>query len=288
MNCTTFEQQLEDLLERRLSRDEELAARAHAERCDACRELLVLAEIGAAPELDLAPAVLARTTGPSCERARDSLCDFVDANLDRLGAALVRGHLDACPDCARVAKVLTELRQDLPRLAVLDPGPDFTAAVLRRTRTTVAFRRLWAGGRHAWHQVVLRPRFALEAAYVLTLFALLVLGVPGESVAALSRQVSRVATVELPQRIEGTLRQTGNHLRSGAEEAWNESGAPVAENARQSLADAAAYSSLRVSELKSLAGTLWARVASESTDQVDNAPGADSRRQGTEQDDDRQ
>jgi len=160
--------------------------------------------------------------------------------------------------------------------------------VLARTRTTATARRLRARGKRAWQQIVLRPRFALEAAYVLTSFVLVVFGVPGDLLAGLSRQVSQVATVRLPQRIEGTLRETGTQLRSEAWEAWHESGAPVAEDARRTLADAAAYSGLRVSELKTLAGTLWARVASEATDEVDTTSGSDSRREATEHDDDRQ
>ena len=288
LDCDGLERRLEAFVERRLSRLEACAVREHLERCEPCRELARLAQGPAWPGLDLAPAVLARTTGPGCGRARGLLDDLADGVLGALDADLVRGHLAGCDDCACLARALSALRRDLPLLAELDPGPGFASAVVARTRWAAPGATLRARCARAWKEMVLRrPRFALEAAYVLTAIVLVVFGVPGDLLAGLSRQLRDAAAVELPHRIEGALSGKAEDLRSGVREAWRESGAPIADEARRSLTSAVAYSGRRVDAMKSFAGTLWARVASEAAVDVEETAGDGDRREETERNDDR-
>jgi predicted anti-sigma-YlaC factor YlaD len=259
LDCAGFELRLEAFVERRLARSELDAVAAHAASCADCRELLALCE-SAPHEIDLTRAVLERTSGNACTRARERLAERPTAPLD---AALVQSHLSSCADCAALANVLSRLAEDLPLLAALDPGERFVEQVLARTgrRTRHApWRERWAA---AWEHLVFRPRFALESAYVLTLVALLVFGGPSDLLAGFSRQVREVPAGELHGRIETTIRGTGARLRAEAQEAWRANGEPLALGAERSLARAASYSTRRLDEVKQLVGTLWAGAASE-------------------------
>jgi len=282
LDCREFDQVLEALVEGRLARGVSVAVRAHLERCDRCRELLALAEAPESSPVDLAPAVLARTSGPSCGRAREMLGDVPSGSLSPLDAALVRSHLSGCTECAGLAGVVSELTRDLPLLAEIDPGEAFTRAVLARTGAPRGVAGRGAAWLAAWRQIVLRPRFALEAAYVLTAVVLIVFGVPSAPVAGFSRQVREVAALELPGRLEGTIRATGERLRSHAEGAWRRSAAPVALDARRSVVAVASRSRETLDELRAEFGTLWARVASEPTNEEERSAGGGHPKDGGE------
>lgn len=114
--------------------------------------------------LDLTRSILARTSGSPCARVKDLACDFVDGALEEARCGLVRDHLGHCRACAALVTVLERNTALLPRLAELDPGPWFTARVLRATvhappRPSLDWRALGSKLLH-------RPRIALEAAYL--------------------------------------------------------------------------------------------------------------------------
>ena len=262
LDCAGFELRLEAFVENRLARRELDAVAEHAASCVDCREFLALCAEGAPPEheIDLTHAVLTRTSGSACARARERLAEPPTAPLD---AALVQAHLSACANCTALANVLSRLAVDLPLLAALDPGEGFVERVLARTRPRTRrapWRDRWAA---AWQHLVFRPRFALESAYVLTLVALLVFGGPSDLLAGFSRQVREVPAGDLHGRIETTIRGTGARLRAEAQEAWRANGEPLALGAERSLARAASYSNERLDQVKQLVGTLWAGAASE-------------------------
>jgi hypothetical protein len=126
----------------------------------------------------LTQAILARTSRGGCAAARDRLCDFVDGALGALDRDLVGGHLEHCAACADLAAALAETASVLPVFATLAPRYSLVPAVLAATsRRTV---RPTLGERAAaWlARAAARPRFALEAAYVLTVLLLVVLGNP--------------------------------------------------------------------------------------------------------------
>ncbi|MBI3131417.1 MAG: zf-HC2 domain-containing protein [Acidobacteria bacterium] len=125
--------------------------------------------------LDLTRAILARTSGSPCLRVQDLACHFVDGELEATQERLVRGHLDHCEDCAHLMKALALATTLLPRMAEADPGPWFTARVMRATVHATRRSHEW---RATWMQLLHRPRIALEAAYLGTAVSLLGLSLP--------------------------------------------------------------------------------------------------------------
>ena len=274
LDCRGLELALEAYVEGRLTPDEAAEVRAHARRCEGCRELLELAQAAEAGPVDLAPAVLARTSGPGCGRARELL----GQPLDALESALLRSHLAGCAECAWLDRAIATLESELPLLAEIDPGEAFTRAVLARTPPPRRAAVRGAGWLEVWRRLVLRPRFALEAAYVLTAVVLIVFGVPTVPVAGFSQEIRQATELDLPGRVEGSIRTTGARLRSEAGEAWREAGAPAADRARRSAAEVAAHSREALDGLVRELGTLWARVASGRTnDDARDAGGGDAR-----------
>ena len=142
-------------------------------------------------EEDFVRDVLARTSGSACRRARDLLPGLAEHRLDDLDRQLVQAHLEHCADCRAVAVTLGWLEPLLPRMAVMDPGPGFTAAVIGRTTGVLtplekAARAGLATGPAGlmdrlgswWQRQVLKPRFALQFAYVATVILVLLTALP--------------------------------------------------------------------------------------------------------------
>ena len=140
---------------------------------------------------DFVRNVLERTSGSPCERARTLLPDLMERSLQGLDRQLVQAHLEHCPDCRGLAVTLGWLSPLLPDMAVLDPGPDFTAAVIARTTGVLspAEKMVRAGGTIGpaammdrlgrwWQEEILRPQFALQFAYVATVILVLLTALP--------------------------------------------------------------------------------------------------------------
>jgi hypothetical protein len=189
---------------------------------------------------DLTRRILARTSGGACRRAEALLAARWDGEPAPADAALLAGHLERCAACRQVARALDWARPRLTWLAVREPGPAFTAAVLARTvprrprRTDPAAaspaplagarRRLAASLQRLWW----RPRIALEGAWaVCALAALLVwgplapAGVPTEA----SRLV-RAGAASVPELV-----QTAAVAGEAALTAGHEQVAPLAARA---------------------------------------------------------
>lgn len=109
----------------------------------------------------LTQAILARTSGSPCRRLEALACDLADNLLDPAQTHLANGHLEHCPACRALVASLRELAATLPTLALLDPGPAFTTAVLQATvpASPPSFHA-------AWLRLMRRPRICLEAAYL--------------------------------------------------------------------------------------------------------------------------
>ena len=125
----------------------------------------------------LTEAILARTSGPPCGRARALLGDFVDGVLDDTDCDLVDAHLRHCPACTAVAAAVVRLADDLPAFAELRPDPALVGNVLARTLTPHPPRhrfRDWM--RAAGRRLLSRPRIAWEAGYVAALAVWLICG----------------------------------------------------------------------------------------------------------------
>lgn len=130
------------------------------------------------PDRRFVSDVLARTSGQVCAGARLRLAGDIDDAPDPTGRALLDEHLQHCPGCRAVADVLASLRAELPALADVDPGPGFAGRVLAATSRRARERRWYDGWRDRWQSVAVRPRFAWEAAYGLTLLFVLLVGDP--------------------------------------------------------------------------------------------------------------
>ena len=218
MNCDSFERRLDDLLDGRCAAEQWREAEAHLAGCPRCRRVFD-AVAGRADDMDaaghesLAQAIVARTTGGGCAAARGRLCDFVDGSLTSFDRDLVGGHLDHCSACAGLAAALAETASVLPSFATLSPRfslvPDVLAATSRRLVHPTLGERV-----SAWlARAAQRPRFSLEAAYVLTVLLLFVLGNPVAAFKEASVRVQPRASV-VAAAVSGPI----DRLRAAGEE----------------------------------------------------------------------
>jgi len=227
MNCDAVVGRIDALLAGTLALPEHEQALTHLRGCADCRGLVAaLAAAGPADEdPGLSAAIVARTSGPACARARRQLCARLDGELEGLDLELVERHVDRCVECAGLARALERLAVELPRLATLDPGPWFVQGVLARTS-----RRPRPARATRIARLLARPRFALEAAFLATMllaWPALTFGLaPGRDRAPLAG-----------------LRGTVGDVERGARQAWTASGAAAAGLARRS---AEAVDSIRV------------------------------------------
>lgn len=116
---------------------------------------------------DLIQGIMQRTTGSPCGRARDLICRQTDDGIEKVDAGLLSAHNEHCADCRTLAVAMAWMQQPLQALAEIDPGPQFTETVLRRTlplgrRLGRRLRRFGV----EWADLMRRPRIAWEAAYV--------------------------------------------------------------------------------------------------------------------------
>jgi anti-sigma factor RsiW len=103
--------------------------------------------------------VLAKTSGSVCRSAEDRFVAFVDGDLDPVDRELVAAHVAGCAACREQLASVRALFRELPLVAEVVPDRAFVADVLRAT----AEPPRWAD---TWRRLMLRPRFALELAYV--------------------------------------------------------------------------------------------------------------------------
>jgi len=134
--------------------------------------------------------VLARTSGPACDRASEQLSDLMGGDLADMDRKLVQAHLEHCQPCRALAVTLGWLEPLLPQMAEIDPGPAFTARVLastsRRAPAIAPFPAVPTGPAGLmdrvgswWDRQILRPGFAAQLAYAATVVLVLLTSVPG-------------------------------------------------------------------------------------------------------------
>ena len=273
-DCRRFEDVLEAFLDGTLADADARAARAHLRTCPDCHELALIAGAPVQSAPDLTTQVLARTSGPSCERAKENLCEFVDGGAGTVEAELIRMHISACADCALLSNVLVELTTDLPLLAEIRLDERFTADVLARTipaprKTATWIDRLVQG----LDQLMRRPRFAFEGAYVLTVLLLVVLGVPGALLAGAPSRVAETAARDIASPVRHTVVELGVTVSDRAQRTLDSTGARVTEEARATADDVTTFSARMFEDLKTGMGTFWSRLAStDANDDESNSP----------------
>lgn len=248
MDCFSCEDLLSALQPGSHPPETRAAIENHLAGCKPCRRFAQLLEnesetLGRTEGEQLTSAILERTTGLVCDRAKAILPDWIDGVLARVDAEILTVHLRHCPGCASLAEVLAELRTCLPELALLEPGRAFTDSVLERTTRCAAGRRTRADRmRTLWTRLAQRPRISLEAAYAGTLIFVLLMGTPAmPSLDASTTGIARLSG-ELGQRIDslspvipdGLIKSPGAMLRTQIRGAFD-----VA-NVREALAKPAA------------------------------------------------
>lgn len=128
----------------------------------------------------LTSAILARTSGSPCDGIEGRLLARTDELLSASERELVDEHLAHCPTCRELADALVVLREELPHLAEIDPGPWFTTQVLRRTVQAGPPPAAWISRvQESWRALTRRPRFAVEIAYLVAMVIFIALGPPG-------------------------------------------------------------------------------------------------------------
>ncbi len=195
-----------DTAARALEADRLLAA--HRDTCVACAAWMDAYAAGAraweaeSSDPPLGEVVLTRTLGSPCERAQFRAAAAWDDEPGMPATQALAAHLADCAECRHVAALLASVREGLPGLAELDPGPGFAASVLLRTSRRPA-RVTWADRVRAVGRTLLaRPRFAWEAAYVLTLCWLLVFGNPITAFDWTTARVGAAAARDLPAPVQ--------------------------------------------------------------------------------------
>ncbi len=172
--------------------------------------------------------ILNQTSGSACERALDLVPRLATDEMEGMDRSLLLGHLEHCAGCRAVAVVLGWLEAELPAMAEVDPGPQFTTAVL--TRTAKLPSRAAAQGQPGgaaglmdrwgrwWEQRIQRQLFVWQAAYALTvvLVGLMALpplrGVPSQALTAVQANSFSLPIVdqvfsEVGRRIDGGSEQ---------------------------------------------------------------------------------
>ena len=199
MNCQEFESLFMRFLQGKLSPAAAENCETHREICPNCRELWELAQrevvlVPVTEEEKLVRAVLGKTTGPACGRARDLMPDLLDHQLPKDHSALLEEHLNSCSPCRQLYAVLSQLPTELRALAELDPGPGFTRRVMDSTlHDKPIVQGITTRPSRKWSRWPRRPRLVWEIAYIGTVwFFVLLKGfslfpdfTPGESLGTL-------------------------------------------------------------------------------------------------------
>jgi len=224
--CDLVLDRLDDLLDGRLSASDRAAVEAHLGDCPRCRELaaLVGGELGRIPDetpAGLAEAILSRTSGSTCASARERLCAYVDEEIDPVDRELVRLHLERCAPCAALAGALARLARDLPALAEAEPQDDFVAGVLARTSGRRRPVERWAARLAAgWAELIRRPRFAWEAAYVATFALALIFATPASPLAGVQRSALELAEANPVAGLRQPVARVEDGLAAGPPRVW--------------------------------------------------------------------
>jgi hypothetical protein len=191
------------------------------------------------------------------------VCDHVDGALPAVDDELLRLHLDACPECAGLARALLRLQADLPMLAERLPDDRFLADVLARTTL-----RGWAAPRRAarlaegWRRLVQRPRFAFEGAYLGSIFLLMLFGIPASPLAGVPQRALDLARVNPVAELRAVGDDVAPRIQAAVPSEWRDKGEKLAGATRGLAGELVRGSRDRLDGLVQELGTLRDRLAS--------------------------
>ena len=287
MNCDDILERLDDLLEERLCAAEREAVKGHMRDCPHCRGLTALLDdevnrLAQEPPQDLAEAILRRTSGPTCDSARGRLCGYVDETIEPVDRELVGSHLEGCPDCAALARVLSRLAEDLPALARLEPDERFVAGLLARTSGRRRPAQRWAARLAAgWDELVRRPRFAWEAAYVGTFVLALVFVAPVSPLAEVPRTALELAGEHPVAELREPVARLESRISTGHSRFWRAARERTVESFGGAADEAGRVSRGLGEKIRTGLGTLSESLASmQATEDNERSGEDDDRSQG--------
>lgn len=204
MRCTEFSQLLPDLLRGTLPQAMRDACDAHLLECAICLECLADASAGHWQHQDanvMLDSIVQSTTPELCATSAYLLCDSLDGTLSAEQSVLLSSHLDGCKACQALQVSLLAVSAQLPLLAEKQPPDALLARIFLSTthQSPLATGFLQRALKHI-EAVLLRPRFALEAAFSVTLVWTLLFGVPASILdTAFAEQPALIERLELPQ-----------------------------------------------------------------------------------------
>ncbi len=270
MDCRILLERLDDLIGGRMSPDERRAAEQHLEQCDECRDLSAISGklegMTIEPPPGLLESVLKRTTGETCGSARGRLCDHIDGLLPQVDDELVRLHLNGCNECTRLAGALARMSEDLPALAELQPDDRFVGDVLARTVARRKRATRWVAQiAQGWRQLVQRPRFAWEGAYIGLIFLTLIFGIPSSPLAGVPQRALDMVRTNPMDQLAGPIGQYAPRIRITVRSSWQTSRNQVAGATRGFAEDVSRRSSSTLNTISTELGTIWDRLTSEET-----------------------
>jgi hypothetical protein len=179
---------------------------------------------------ELASSIIERTSGSACPRVEESLCSYVDEELNAEDSQLISAHLDSCPSCRALADGLVMMNGELPLLAEVEPDAGFARSVLEATSRWRPFRPsprtrflTW------WNRLIQRPRFSFEAAYVGTLVLVFAFGNPVPALRSIAMDI-----VSSPSFQTGVRKSIPANFQTG----WTDAEAPALRLARTFVATA--------------------------------------------------
>lgn len=230
MDCARFEQMLQELLDGTATAATRQEAQAHLSACETCRELDALVRNASLCVPDapagLTQAILQRTSGSPCAQAHGLLCEQADGVLHGVDAELLELHRKHCGDCGGVGTALLHLKEDLPALALADPGPQFAAQVM--AATLPPGRRLVRLGRRirqTWERLAQRPRIAWEGGYIGALVLFLIFGLSASPLSTVPGDALALAQVNPLHVLQNSpLGQVPHAIAGWGKQAWELTG----------------------------------------------------------------
>ncbi len=217
MQCAEFDKLLPALVSGAIQQPMRAVCETHMQDCARCLEAFAMASAAQfiVPDADvLVQRVVQATTPELCTSVADQLCDLIDAALVAEQAVFLTAHLRNCSQCRQLYLNLQALNLELALLGELRPPERLLARILRNTSHRSASQisipdMLLQRGR----QILLRPRFALEAAFVVTLFWTALFGVPASILStAVAEQTAVVDRLELRKFWSATQADLGREL----------------------------------------------------------------------------
>jgi hypothetical protein len=259
MDCHTLLERMDGVRNGTLTGDERRAAEEHLAGCADCR-----AALRVEPPADLTETILARTTGRTCDSAHRRLCDYVDRLLEPLDGELVGRHIDTCRECAGLTRTLERMALDLPSLAELQPDERFVGDVLARTSAPRVERLDWAARiSEIWEQLVRRPRFALEGAYIGTFVLVLLIGIPSSPLAGVADKALRLTNVNPVVELREPMVRVETEVADRVSHAWSSGASTVVGASRQVADDVGRFSEDTFNTVTGRIGTFWDQLASD-------------------------